>query len=296
MPGLWDQIFAANGVVPQETPVTVADSPATKDRDREQLVEILFEKYKIPSYFAANQGVLSLYSCGRTSGLVVDLGYGSTTTMAIHEGFAFPHTIERQEIGGYDIALCLESMLQDRGVNTSVLDMDVMQEELSIVAHDFTQEAGYLLAHPDERPSVTLPDGSTVILQDEPLRCGEALFEPGLVGVAGPGLGARLWNVVHACDTDKDGGSMRNLPQCVILTGGLSQMPGLPARTRAELERRCGSSTRGFFVTALPGDEARHAPWLGASLLASLPGFIANNFVSSAEYAEFGAPAVHRRC
>ena len=82
----------------------------------------------------------------------------------------------------------------------------------------------------------------------------------------------------------------------VLLSGGLSQLPSLALRIRADLEKR-STPNRAFFVAALPQDDARNAAWIGGSILPSLPGFIENNFVSLQEYREHGAAAaLHRRC
>jgi actin-related protein len=292
---VWSDVFARANASPEETPILFADSPVIRDQDREKMAEILFEKFSIPHYFVGNQGVLSIYSCGRTSALLVDAGYGATHAMAIHEGYAYPQTIERMEVGGADIATLLDNLLRDRGVDTSVLDMDSVQEQLSQVSTDFVQDSIRLRTHVEEQPALTLPDGTAIALPDEHLRCGEALFQPAMVGVAGDGLGDRLGRIVRTCEADKEGGPMRALPSCVLLAGGLSQMPGMAPRVRLELERRAASS-RSFFLAALVQDEARTAAWLGGSVLASLPGFVANNFVSAAEFREFGPSAVHRRC
>lgn len=64
------------------------------------MAELLFEKYEVPAYFVGSQAVLSLYSAGRTSGVVVDGGHGVLHAMAVHEGFAFPHTLGQLELGG----------------------------------------------------------------------------------------------------------------------------------------------------------------------------------------------------
>ena len=46
--------------------------------DREQLTQLLFEQFNLNGLFLADQPVLNLYSIGKTTGLVIDLGHGKT--------------------------------------------------------------------------------------------------------------------------------------------------------------------------------------------------------------------------
>jgi len=57
------------------------------------MTEIMFETFNVPSLYVACQAVLSLYSTGRTTGLVLDSGEGVTSTVPIYEGYALPHAI-----------------------------------------------------------------------------------------------------------------------------------------------------------------------------------------------------------
>lgn len=43
---------------------------------REQLVQLMFEKFNISGFYASEQAVLSLYAVGRISGCTVDIGHG----------------------------------------------------------------------------------------------------------------------------------------------------------------------------------------------------------------------------
>ena len=70
--------------------------------------------------------------------------------------------------------------------------------------------------------------------------------------------------------------------------------PHRATRLRKEVEARLGP--RDAFISAMDAPERRNAAWLGGSIVASLPEFVQNNFVSKAEYAEDGAAAVKRRC
>lgn len=60
----------------------------------------MFETFNVPSLYIANQSVMSLYSTGRTTGLVLDSGDGLTATVPIYEGYAIPLAIEINDFAG----------------------------------------------------------------------------------------------------------------------------------------------------------------------------------------------------
>ena len=59
-------------------------APRNPKANREKMTEIMFESFEVPAYYLAIQAVLSLYSSGRTTGLVLDAGDGVTHTVPIY--------------------------------------------------------------------------------------------------------------------------------------------------------------------------------------------------------------------
>lgn len=46
--------------------------------DREQLAQVAFEAFNVAGLYFADQAALALYSTGKSSGLVVDIGHEKT--------------------------------------------------------------------------------------------------------------------------------------------------------------------------------------------------------------------------
>merc|ERR1719331_2831717 len=104
---LWDYTFrSVLGVEQEELPILICD-PLPLGQSaypaRQWMAEVMFEKFKVKSLAIFNTAVLSLFSTGRTRGLVVESGEGITQAVPVFEGYAIPHAIFTMERAGKDI-------------------------------------------------------------------------------------------------------------------------------------------------------------------------------------------------
>jgi actin-like protein 6A len=84
-----------------EHPILLAEHALTPESNREKIVELLFEKYKLPAVFLSKNPVLSCFACGKATGLSVDVGGRAATTCAVHEGYALTKSvIQSKALGG----------------------------------------------------------------------------------------------------------------------------------------------------------------------------------------------------
>lgn len=78
---------------------------------RQQMIEILFEECNIPAVFLGRDATLACYACGRTTGTVVDIGYGRTTITPVYEGYAEQKGINICPIGTRSMDECIAQYL-----------------------------------------------------------------------------------------------------------------------------------------------------------------------------------------
>lgn len=102
---------------PKDHPVMLTVSPLCSPESRAEMAKLLFDVFNVPSLCMANQAVLSLYSTGRTTGVVLELGEGMTYCVPVYEGFALKHAVLSIPVAGGDLTKYLMRNLGERGFN-----------------------------------------------------------------------------------------------------------------------------------------------------------------------------------
>lgn len=105
MINIWDYTFGPNklNIDPSECKILLTEPPMNPIRNREKLIEVMFEKYGFAGCYVSIQAVLTLYAQGLVTGIVLDSGDGVTHICPVYEGFSLPHITKRLDIAGRDI-------------------------------------------------------------------------------------------------------------------------------------------------------------------------------------------------
>lgn len=165
--------------------VLMTDSPRNTKKNKMKIAEIMFEELNVHSFALMNTAVLSLFSTGRTSGLVAECGEGLTYTVPIYEGYALPHALHTLEIAGGDVTRKLIKELQD--CDSKVTDKHFefvrdMKEQMCHVAMDYETEL-HTKDDPldQEQRSYELPSGEIIeVNHHKRIAAAEILFNPNI--------------------------------------------------------------------------------------------------------------------
>jgi len=303
----------------EDLPVLVLDMPLNPISNREWMVEYLFEKCRVPSVAIFNTAVMSLFSTGRTRGLVVESGEGVTHAVPVFEGFAIPHAIFSMDIAGQDITQELTKRVLDAGIvgdKPSVVTMQKMKERLGTVAANREEACSFeddihrantndgnnkpQSADDEEARSFELPDGTIIQVPAHVRRsaceilfnnsrdrnakeCNEGVEDKGEThnhNNAPTSIQSICLKAMQTCDV-----SFRNdLVRSVVVAGGTSMLKGFAPRLQLELQALVPPDMEKQ-VNVLVDSQRRHAAWIGGSMFASLSTF-KEMVVTRAEYDE----------
>nr|QGN00865.1 ActL2 [Drosophila tsukubaensis] len=293
MEKIWHYCFhSALKVAPDEHPVLLTEPPLNQKDNREKMTQIMFEQFDIPAMYLAVQAVLTLYSSGRTTGMVVDSGDGITHTTPVFEGFSLPHGVSRLELAGRDLTDYLMRILYERGNSfCTTAEREIvrdLKEQHCYVAQNFKQEMDNVSDSSSLEKTYQLPDGQVLSVGNERFRIPEAMFKPALLGVESSGIHETTYNSILKCEVD----IRKKLYSNIVLSGGTTMLKGLPERMLSEITNLAPSTVT--IKIAAPADR-KIAVWLGGSILSSLSSF-EQMCITKQEYDEMGASIVHRSC
>ncbi|XP_006025069.3 actin-like [Alligator sinensis] len=286
---LWHHIFYTElSVCPEELAVLVTDAPLSPTTNREKMAELLFENFEVPAMFVAHQSLLSVYSYGRTKGLVIGSGYGTSYTAPVHDGYVLPHATYRLDVAGCALTDYLAKLMGECGNPFREDELELVsniKEKCCYIPEDFHEEL-----NGDEKKYLMdfiLPDQQVISIGSERFRGPEALFNPAVLGFPEAGIHIHAMNSIRKCKPKHRAELLAN----VVLAGGTTMIRGFSERIKKELLKMEMTGKEQVAILASP--HRSFAAWLGGSIVASLNSF-QNVWISQKDYSDKGPFVVHR--
>lgn len=96
---------------PSERNVMLTEPLRNSSQNSEKMCQTMFEELNVRGLYVQDPAVLSLYASGRTDGLVLSVGGGTTQTVPISEGYFLPRAVNSTNFGGRDLDEWLRTRL-----------------------------------------------------------------------------------------------------------------------------------------------------------------------------------------
>ena len=252
---------------------------------REKMAQIMYETFSVPAFHVEYSTVTTLYSTGRTTGVVLECGEDVTTTCAMYEGYPIKYTACRRRLGGRDVTSYLQELLNENGhlfwtrAETEVVRE--LKEKCAYVALNFDKEIEKAEKGSTCKMTCAHSKVGEIELNKERFCCTELLFKPHLNGLDGDGVSDDLFLCCRKCHDEV----RPTLYSNIVLSGGTTTLPGFPERIEREMLRLAPSTAN---IQVVESEFRQYGPWIGGSKLSQLPTF-QHIVVTRAEYNESGA-------
>ncbi|VEU23262.1 DEKNAAC104385 [Brettanomyces naardenensis] len=295
MEQVWNQVISELDCKADEHPLSITEQPLNPRSNRTKMCEVLFDTFNFPALHIAMPAVLSLYSTGRTTGVVIDSGDGVSTAVPVFEGFAIPGSIKRINLGGRDVTERLQIELMRSGyIMSSSSEFEIvrsLKERLGFVSEEVGKSRNGLVSSGRSRISdflmydstakvkpFKLPDGKIIKVSESCLSgpC-EVLFQPESLGFEETPIHEALYYAIMKTDADLRSRLFEN----IVLSGGSTLFRNFGTRLLRELHKL--DEQLKLKIYASP--DRKVSCFVGGSILASLSTF-RNIWVSKASYQE----------
>jgi actin len=279
---IWDYIFTRLNIESENKKVLLTEPVLNPIKNKEKIIETMFEHFNTSSTFIAIQGILSLYGNGKTTGIVLDVGHNITQTIPVYDGYSIKHAVDRINLAGNDITEYLQRLLELSGyrftTNTEKEIVRNIKEKYSYCILDTKTES-------DNKFTYVLPDGNKINLSNETYNSPEILFNPKIIGRDIDGIHTMLYNSILKTDID----IRRPLFSNIVLSGGTTIISNFDNRLSNELNKLTNIG-----VDIIASEDRLYTTWIGGSILSSLPTFN-SSWITKNEYNEYGNSIIHRK-
>ncbi|KAH8582016.1 BRG1 brm-associated factor 53A like actin [Cryptosporidium sp. chipmunk genotype I] len=320
----------------REHPILLTEPSKHNRQIREKEVEIMFEKFDVPAVYTAKKAILSAFSVGRSSGLVVDIGATATSIVPILDGYTLQKPLCEYPVGGdfLDDQIA-RHLLKEKNLSISPSfsfkkiihkDKPLSYEQVSLekVASSYIEygkrevlrnikESICRCAEHEEVAKTSsalatstyeLPDGTLIDSEPIGIRVPECLLNPEMIisDTDLPPVNTNgfpgLCSAISNTIIACDIDIRKDLIGAVILTGGTSIIPGLADRVSKSLAEDDKLSGGGAKLKIISPNSTVERKFSSwiGGSILASLGSFQQMWFSKEEYIEHGVKLVERKC
>ncbi|MFX1408857.1 MAG: hypothetical protein ACFFA6_00775 [Promethearchaeota archaeon] len=214
-------------------PVFYTEAPFVQKETKEYIARVLFETHRVKSLMMMPTPLLSIFSVGLTSGLVIESGDGLTWIVPVINGKIIHQAVQKLNLAGIDVNQNLKNLMMREGISIASSAADEIVREIK-------EKNCYFLLDPKKTTgstdtlSYSMPDGSNIRIPNHVLyEAPEVLFNPSILGY---GNVMSVQEAVIACLRIMDKQYWSELLSHIVFSGGNLSYSGFQDRFEAELD------------------------------------------------------------
>ena len=283
---IWGHITLKLKITPEEHNFLLTEPIINIGKNKEKMTQIMFETFNVQGLYIQNVGVLSLYANGSYQGISVDSGHEVTQFVPIFEGYVIENAVNRIDFGGKDLTEYMVRLLIGKNIpigKEKEIAKDI-KEKACYVAYNFENEMKSV-----EPFDYELPDGSSISIDEQRIKCPEAIFDPYLAGKDYDNLAKICNDSIQKCDDSL----YKDLYQNIILSGGNTMFNEFKQRFSREVKALAPQYLQEE-VKIIAESERIYAAWIGGKVLSSLENF-EDLCIKRVQYEEEGPRIVHKK-
>jgi actin len=294
MEKIWSHVFYNElKVKPENHNVFITESLFNSSKERQEMAEVMFEKFSIFNIHIEPQPVMTLYSTTKTSGLIVESGEGMTQIVPIFEGYLVKNGIKANNLAGNMVTKnflkSLESKLKPHNLSNPMLIAKKIKEKYSKV--NLEENLPSNKANLREKcENFQLPDGNFIEIKNEIFDVPEILFNPSDFDLDLKPIQQMIYDSIQEVDVNLRNSFLSN----IVLGGGNTMITNFPERLKNELNKIYKFPEDKNSIKINAQNERLYSAWIGASVVCSISNF-QQMWISKNDYEEEGANIINKK-
>jgi actin-related protein len=215
-----------------EYPIIYIEHPFITKEIKEYIARVLYETHRARSLIMMQSPILSSFSVGLTTSLVVESGDGLTWIVPIINGQIHHQAVQKLNLAGVDVNHNLRSLLMQEGIN---IESSAAEE----IIREIKEKNCYFVLDPSnppkERDSLTypMPDGSVKEIPHHIFyNAPEVMFQPSMLGYNTMNIPDAIIYALRMVNKEY----WSELLNHIVLSGGNLLYSGFEERLKRELK------------------------------------------------------------